>query len=517
MPISTGKLTTLGQLKLQAERIKQELALYALASSLGSIATKNEIAEEDLSEALKAVIDGKMNSSDSMTAQEIQQAIATAISNSEHAKFEKVDSVPTAETAEDNVMYLVMNSESGFYDIYALVSGEVVRLDDTSVDLSAIGGALYESTKTSLDTADSTVIENYFTENSGTTPHKGDVFVITTTVEGVEYEQSAYSYDGSDWVAMTGNVDADKVIMRDDITMAGNYTQFGNLTKNADGTATLSSKGKSVMDVFTEILSKRLQPSITAQPSISGFNLSGAKAVEAGTTLAQASYTAGTLNKGSYQYGPDDTGVVASNWVVQRITDGGTEQITSVDAASLSAGSDNNGGAGFQIGDVGGEGVVSSLRYKAIVTHGAGVTAKDNLGDDSSPAVSIAAGTKEKTTSAYTPFRNYFYGATAEKPTLDSTYIRGLTKSGKAYAAGTITINVAAGTQRVCIACIGNKTGVTKVINETAMNADVTSTFTQSTVNVEGAEGYTAQEYKVWVFEPAVPYENAATLKVTLG
>ena len=29
MPISTGKLTTLGQLKLQAERIKQELALYA--------------------------------------------------------------------------------------------------------------------------------------------------------------------------------------------------------------------------------------------------------------------------------------------------------------------------------------------------------------------------------------------------------------------------------------------------------------------------------------------------------
>ena len=68
MPISTGKLTTLGQLKLQAERIKQELALYALTSSLGSIAAKNEIAEEDLSTALKSIIDGKMNASDSMTA-----------------------------------------------------------------------------------------------------------------------------------------------------------------------------------------------------------------------------------------------------------------------------------------------------------------------------------------------------------------------------------------------------------------------------------------------------------------
>ena len=49
------------------------------------------------------------------------------------------------------------------------------------------------------------------------------------------------------------------------------------------------------------------------------------------------------------------------------------------------------------------------------------------------------------------------------------------------------------------------------------MNADVTSTFVKSTVNVEGANGYTAKSYNVWVFEPAVAYENAATLKVTLG
>ena len=31
----------------------------------------------------------------------------------------------------------------------------------------------------------------------------------------------------------------------------------------------------------------------------------------------------------------------------------------------LTAGTDNNGGAGFQIGDKGGEGVVNSLKYKA--------------------------------------------------------------------------------------------------------------------------------------------------------
>ena len=56
-----------------------------------------------------------------------------------------------------------------------------------------------------------------------------------------------------------------------------------------------------------------------------------------------------------------------------------------------------------------------------------------------------------------------------------------------------------------------------KVINETALNADVTDTFIKKTVAVEGANGYTAKDYNVWVLEQAVPYENAAVLKVTLG
>ena len=339
---------------------------------------------------------------------------------------------------------------------------------------------------------------------------------MTTLVEGVTYEMSSYWYDGGKWVAITGNVDANKVIMRDNIMMAGNYTQVGNKTKAQNGTAEFSTKGMSVAAILTDIFSKRLQPTITAQPSVGGFNLTGAKAVEAGTKLASAAYTAGTLNPGTYQYGPE-TGVVASNWVVQRITDKGTEQIASVDAASLGAGSDDNGGGGFVIGDKGGENVVSSLKYKVTATHGAGVTAKDNLGGDSEPVVKIQAGTKSRETAAYTPYRNYFYGATAEKPALDSAYIRSLTKSNKAYAAGTFTLSVPAGTKRVVIACITGKAGVKKVINETAMNADVTSTFVKSAVPVEGASGYTAQEYNVWVFEPAVPYENAATLKVTLG
>lgn len=462
------------------------------------------------------------------TAARLQQEWLKSISKAGHATFRKAEAIPTVDEAQDNVMYLVMNDKTQHYDIYAKVEGAVVLLDDTTVDLSGyatkeqleavsggLGGTVYAATKADLSASDDSVISGYFDQNKDAKPKKGDVFVVTTTVDGSTYEQSAYFYDGSAWAAMTGSVDADKVILRENITLAGGYTQVGNLTKSQNGTATFSTKGKSVMDALTEIFSKRLQPTITAQPSIGTFTLTGAGAVEAGTKVTAAAYSGATLNAGSYQYGPD-TGVTATNWKVERITDKATTEVANAETASLAAGSDNNGDAGFVIGDAGGD-AVASLKYKATATHGAGVTAKDNLGSDSNPAVAIAAGTKSKETAAYTPFRNYFYGATAEKPTLNSDYIRSLTKSGKAYAAGTLTINVPVGAQRVAIACIATAKGVTKVINETAMNADVTSTFVKSTVPVEGANGYSAKTYNVWIFEPAVAYGNAAVLKVTLG
>ena len=462
------------------------------------------------------------------TAARLQQEWLKSISKAGHARFEVAEAIPDASAAQENIMYLVMNDKTQHYDIYAKVNDEVVLLDDTVVDLSGyatkeqleavsggLGGTVYAATKADLSTSDDSVISGYFAQNTDVKPKKGDVFVVTTTVDGSTYEKSAYFYDGSAWAAMTGSVDADKVILRENITLAGGYTQVGNLTKSQNGTATFQTKGKSVADILTEIFSKRLQPTITALPSVTGFALNGAKAVEAGTQVAAASYGTAELNPGSYKYGPD-TAVVASGWKVERITDKATTEVANAETASLAAGSDNNGGAGFVIGDAGGD-AVASLKYKATATHGAGVTAKDNLGSDSDPAVAIAAGTKSKETAAYTPFRNYFYGATAEKPTLNSDYIRSLTKSGKAYAAGTLTINVPVGAQRVAIACIATAKGVTKVINETAMNADVTSTFVKSTVPVEGANGYAAKDYNVWIFEPAVAYGNAAVLKVTLG
>ena len=370
--------------------------------------------------------------------------------------------------------------------------------------------SVFTANKTEPGKSDGDIIREYFTSHTDAAAHKGDVFIVETSSDDGEPMRGGYIYNGESWLALDGAVDADKVIMRGNITMAGNYTQVGNKTKTQTGTASFETNGKSVSEILTEIFSQRLQPTVTSRPSLGGFVLTGAGAVEAGTKLSSVSYTAPVFNPGAYIYGPE-TGVVCSQWKVERITNSGSVQIQS--GASPIAGTDDNDKNGFVIG----ESDITSLKYKVTAEHGAGVTANDNLGSPSEPEIRIEAGNLTRETSAYTPYRNYFYGATNTKPELNSGYIRGLTKSGKAYAAGTVTLNVAAGSERVVIACENTKTGVTRVINETALNADVTDTFTRKTVSVEGANGYLAKEYNVWVFEPANPYENAAVLKVTLG
>ena len=126
-------------------------AAVAIAG-LQSLAYKSEISEDDLDAALLASIAAKATNADLealtvrvgnieaagyQTAEQVQTAIQAAIAASGHAHFEEVDAVPSAEDAQENVMYLVMNDETGHYDIYAKVGDAVVLLDDTTVDLSA--------------------------------------------------------------------------------------------------------------------------------------------------------------------------------------------------------------------------------------------------------------------------------------------------------------------------------------------------------------------------------------------
>ena len=101
-------------------------------------------------------------------------------------------------------------------------------------------------------------------------PEADDVAVIYVKLaDETVVEIVAYQYDGTGWKALGGKLDAENVIIDEDLVMAGNYSQIGNLVKNATGTRTLDTAGMSVADFLKELLYKEVQPEITAMPALS--------------------------------------------------------------------------------------------------------------------------------------------------------------------------------------------------------------------------------------------------------
>ena len=325
-----------------------------------------------------------------------------------------------------------------------------------------------------------------------TTPKNGDMAVVIRTFAEDKHSYTAYIYTASAWTAMDGNYNAENVYLDADITLAGDYTQVGNLTKTQTGTATFATKGKSIAEALTEIFSKRLQPTITANPAVT-LTFSQAKAYEVGTTVSPT-YSA-SLSAGSYTYGPP-TGITATSWEI-RDTAGNT-----ADAASGS------------FADVV---VADNTNYKitAKANYGEGAVAKDNLGANSNPVVKIAAGSASKTSGAITGYRNSFYGTVTEKAEVTSTIIRSLTKSGKALTNGkSFTITIPVGAVRVIFAYPATLRDVTSVKDVNGLNAEIKGAFTKSTLTVAGAGSDAGIEYKVYKtdFAEAVTKANSYTV-----
>ena len=314
--------------------------------------------------------------------------------------------------------------------------------------------------------------------------HNGDTAIVKRDIAGDKSSYTAYVYDG-EWKAMDGNYRADNVYFDEDLIYTAN---IGVKTVPSSGSGTITAAGKNVEEVLKSILSEEKNPN-TIQPAASVTATNGT--FEIGTHK-NISYTA-TLSAGSYTYGPS-TGIVA-----------GTVTAT-CDGKTLT------GATGTF------EGVVAEATEKKVsvsIEHAAGATPKTNLGN-AYEAGKIAAGTKTATSSSIKGVRHMFYGALKSDAVLDSSVIRGL-KHEAATKKTIDTFEAGAGAVKVVIACPAGY-NVTKVLMPSAMNADATANFVRQagTVNVEGAEGYTAVPYTIWVYQPAA-IDSTETYAVTIG
>lgn len=310
---------------------------------------------------------------------------------------------------------------------------------------------------------------------AGAELHTGDTAIVKREITTGKTSYTAYVYDG-EWKAMDGNYRADNVYFDDDIT----YTvAIGTLSKPS-GSAKFNAKGKNVEQVLSSLMAQEANPS-KSNPAVSFSAQGGFGTFEIGTKK-NLTYTA-ALSAGGYTYGPA-TGITAQSWEVS--CTGVTEKKTTATGSF--------------------DGIVAEATAKKITAkanYGDGAIPKTNLGNDY-PAGQIKAGSTSKDSNDLIGVRHMFYGVVKSADfKLNSANIRGL-KHETAAKKTISTFTAGAGAVKVVVACPAGY-NVTKVTLPSAMGADATADFVKQpgTVQVEGAEGYTAAAYSVWVFEPA--------------
>ena len=395
--------------------------------------------------------------------------------------------------AEGNTLIV---KEDGLYvaapDLSALMD-KVPEAKEGNIATFGTNGQVVDSGKTFADLASNATIYQgaSISEAVGeATPNKGDYCIVKKVISDDKTELTAYYYNGTDWVAFDGNYSAENVYFPADLLTT---SAVGNITLT-NGQANVAVGGKNLVDAWNTIFVKEKSPTIT-QPSVS-LSAPQNKAYEVGTSVAP-SYTA-TLNAGKYEFGPA-TGITATAW-----------EVTDTDAHSLTT----NAGKfdAFTVGDE------TSYKITAKATYADGAVPLTNTKNEF-PSGQIKAGSKSATTTtAITGFRKCFYGTLPSKTgTLDSAAIRALANSMDAPKNGSkFSIPIPVGALRVVFAYPATLEDVASVKDVNGLGAESKSAFTVSNVDVEGANGYTAKSYKVYVCDFANANDKANTFDVQI-
>ena len=157
-----------------------------------------------------------------------------------------------------------------------------------------------------------------------------------------------------------------------------------------------------------------------------------------------------------------------------------------------------------------------TVTFTAKATYAEGAIKNDNLGQPS-PEGHITAGTKTSSGVNFVGKRNLFYGTgVGAAPSITSELVRGLANKQLGPANGTsFNINVAAGQQYVVIAYPATLRKITKCFY-VEQNTDLAENFTEQTISVQGANGAAGADYRVLVYEMAVPAAAGMTLQVQI-
>ncbi len=309
---------------------------------------------------------------------------------------------------------------------------------------------------------------------------------------------------------------------------AGDSSLAGGLAAEATARATADSAlGGTITALASAAQPKNLAASIEVKAVTQGAYSDGTT-IPAGTpveevlrkmlqTRVPATYAAPTLSISSNfgtqaEIGSSYSGTITVNWQ-QRDAGSGTNAYLRVNGVQAFY-SPSGPSSAYSISS---RPLNEAESWQLTTSHAAGPQKLDNFGDPS--GTPIAAGSISSNTLTITPVRRIFLGASTDTaaPTT-SAQIRALATSALAPANGsTYTLTLPAGTRRAVIAYPATLRAVSSVKYVELGNAEVRDTFTESTIQVDGAaSGQNATAYRVYTYISAIPLGAAATYTITI-
>jgi hypothetical protein len=159
--------------------------------------------------------------------------------------------------------------------------------------------------------------------------------------------------------------------------------------------------------------------------------------------------------------------------------------------------------------------LTENTTVKVEVTYAEGPVKQDNFGDES-PEGHIEAGKVTATDGVYYVYRKGFYNTgTGDLPEFTSEVVRAANAWGLANLTNsTKSITLSEGQQYVYFA-VPSATVAKKIMYVETNDTGMLDSFDKTTVQVEGANGYTATEYTVYSYRLAVPAAATMTFQIT--
>jgi hypothetical protein len=328
-------------------------------------------------------------------------------------------------------------------------------------------------------------------------------------------------------------------VFEDNLTLT---YKFGKYEPDTTGSFVLNTAGKTMSEVMLDAFAQEVYEGLIETVPTASFSVSSNGSKEVGETFSNPTATL-TLNaSGTYKYKSKD-----SNGTVEQADISFTEAHISYDSSKVKEldSTNPNASLSYTLSLADSEKVygdsAKSYTFKATAKHGADVNRPlTNLGNfvskdaggnyvgtkDFSKAIGAIAGATllnaSSKTVTHTGYRKMFMGTVSADPeTVNSAFIRGLNKISKQAAKGAQTFTASAGQKSFYVAVpisltTKEPTFKYKFFGNWEALAGVVAL--DGTVDVEGANKFTAKPYKVYKYTPATgSFEADTEIQVTIN